>query len=665
VQEDETKDAKAIEQEQILALMVRQMDGHRATVWNKIAEDHRNLGNFLEKIKGFLRCSRMDDTAKDPLTKEMKTFEANQTGPGQEACIAQAIPMGMASEQLTLKQIKVTSNNLGANCARLLGGSQKASSAFGGWTPGSDTKGEYIQLDLCNTVVSGLSIQGRRPVSGNPEQTGSLLEKLLEPSDPLPPMRLYKRPPVRLIHDVFMIVHTRFGALTPGEPEFSAAHLDYDQLNKADRTIKVEFFDLLLSRLKSAFDARQWLVPPLKLTAADILGGKNTAESNRMLQLLCYLGLQKKMEAEEDTAGIFKLEEQWVTKFTLSSSPDGKSWAPMMTDAEKPKVRVFEGPKNGSQVKYHSLWVPTGMQPVRYLRLTPTEWQAHPGLRVEVFGFTEGCIAGALAEPQGRLDVVQRQTSLMKRCLGAASTWATEKWRQLQREEEEKSLQALAAKSQVEQQLQDALSQIKKLRKENQEMEHQITEQEQKLVDADTEKLRITVEREKAEVQVKTSEDKLNNSSENVHEATGRVRELEDKTEEMQSSLQDLHQQICVLTEERDLARDKEEELFEMLAEKEDQLMDTNQGYVNLTDQLNEMREELEEKIDDQAQVMEELGERNQLLMDQLMKLTEELAKYRQAPAPGRVDVPNLLSSIADCKPVQGLPSDGTEQSAE
>ena len=26
-----------------------------------------------------------------------------------------------------------------------------------------------------------------------------------------------------------------------------------------------------------------------------------------------------------------------------------------------------------------------------------------------------------------------------QRCLGAASTWATEKWRQLQREEEEKS----------------------------------------------------------------------------------------------------------------------------------------------------------------------------------------------------------------------------------
>jgi len=248
VQDDEPKDAKQTEQEQILALMVRQMDGHRASAWNKIAEDHRNLGNFVEKIQGFLRCAQMDEKAKAPLLKEMKAFEAqSHNGPGQEACIAQGIPMGMASEHLTEKHIKVTSNAPAACCARLLGGTQKASSAFGGWTPNADTKGEYIQLDLCNSVVSGLSIQGRRPVSGSPDQTGPLLEKLLESSDPRPPGRLYKRPPVRLVHDVFMIAHARFHALDPGEPNFSPSHLDYDQLNKADRSAKVEFFDLLLS----------------------------------------------------------------------------------------------------------------------------------------------------------------------------------------------------------------------------------------------------------------------------------------------------------------------------------------------------------------------------------------------------------------------------------
>ena len=40
----------------------------------KLPSTWGNLGNFLEKIKGFLRCSRMDDTAKDPLTKDRPLF---------------------------------------------------------------------------------------------------------------------------------------------------------------------------------------------------------------------------------------------------------------------------------------------------------------------------------------------------------------------------------------------------------------------------------------------------------------------------------------------------------------------------------------------------------------------------------------------------------------
>ena len=42
------------------------------------------------------------------------------------------------------------------------------------------------------------------------------LEKLLDSSDPRPPQRLYRRPPVRLIHDIFMVAHGRYRALDPG-----------------------------------------------------------------------------------------------------------------------------------------------------------------------------------------------------------------------------------------------------------------------------------------------------------------------------------------------------------------------------------------------------------------------------------------------------------------
>lgn len=46
--------------------------------------------------------------------------------------------------------------------------------------------GEYIQLDLCNTVVSGLSIQGRRPVSGTSRQTRDLSWMWATPRPKLP-----------------------------------------------------------------------------------------------------------------------------------------------------------------------------------------------------------------------------------------------------------------------------------------------------------------------------------------------------------------------------------------------------------------------------------------------------------------------------------------------
>ena len=46
------------------------------------------------------------------------------------------------------------------------------------------------------------------------------------------------------------------------------------------------------------------------------------------------------------------------------------------------------------------------------------------------------------------------------------------------------------------------------------------------------------------------------------------MQELEDKTQEMSSTVEDLQQQVGVLTEERDLARVREEELFELINEK-------------------------------------------------------------------------------------------------
>merc|ERR1712194_16749 len=82
----------------------------------------------------------------------------------------------------------------------------------------------------------------------------------------------------------------------------------------------------------------------------------------------------------------------------------------------------------------------------------------------------------------------------------------------------------------------------------------------------------------------------------NVAEEKAEKNNVEDKIKDMTAASDELAMQIGVLTEERDCARGREEELFDTLTAREEELMNTNDGYVYLTEHLHEVREELEEK---------------------------------------------------------------------
>merc|ERR1712187_961809 len=95
---------------------------------------------------------------------------------------------------------------------------------------------------------------------------------------------------------------------------------------------------------------------------------------------------------------------------------------------------------------------------------------------------------------------------------------------------------------------------------------------------------------------------------------------LEDEKLELQSSVDDLTSQLQVMTEERDLARGKEEELFDMLAAKDEDLINTNDGYVYLTERLQEKEddvEQLNEQVQKYRESNEKLDERNKELSDE------------------------------------------------
>merc|ERR1712048_1405 len=96
---------------------------------------------------------------------------------------------------------------------------------------------------------------------------------------------------------------------------------------------------------------------------------------------------------------------------------------------------------------------------------------------------------------------------------------------------------------------------------------------------------------------------------------------------QLQTSVDEFTQQLEVMTEERDLARQKEEELFEQLEMKEEDLMDTNNGYVYLTQRLQDKEDEMENFQDEMNNVRdanEKYHQRNQELFDEAFELRKE-----------------------------------------
>ncbi|CAE7220769.1 KIF13B, partial [Symbiodinium pilosum] len=644
------------EYNEVLGLVLRQVDSRRMKVWGQIAEDHKALGDFVGQLQVLVDCSSAIGADVSELMEETKlelevggsSSSSSRSRPlalhGEEASAALSLPLGLAAEELPDGNISASSNPQACTSVRLFSGVNRMKCAFGGWSPAQDQASEYLQVDLGKaTWVSSLALQGRRPLSGDWEATRPLLAELLDPGDPLPPNRIFKRPPVRLIHDIVVAAHVRHQALAAGKPDFSSEQLDYKQLQNADRQAKVDFFELLLAKAGHAMKGAglQDKVPALKVSPSDILGGKNTVESNRLLQLLCYLGIRKKLEgsAESECGALLDVSDQWVTKFTVYTSEQGKDWSPLSTQENTPFV--FDGCADAETVRYVPLCTAQPSQAVRYLRFHAQEWQNHPGFRLEVFGWADGKIKVETPIPQSlrdhscRLDVVLRRAKLLQRCLSLASTAMSERWRELQRAEEEKAQQAMAERTQVEQQLQETMAQLEEMRKAYNLLQEQVSHSEQKLADAEAEKLRMGVEQDSTQSHLQSLEEKLAQALEESQQERDKVRDLESKAEEMKSSNEDLQQQIGVLTEERDLARAREEMLFDTLAAKEEELLNTNEGYCYLTDQLNELKDEHAEKVDECHRTIESLNEEKRKLLAEGLQLRQDLgdAKRRAAEA--------------------------------
>jgi len=164
----------------------------------------------------------------------------------------------------------------------------------------------------------------------------------------------------------------------------------------------------------------------------------------------------------------------------------------------------------------------------------------------------------------------------------------------------------------------------------NEMLQEKTAETEQKLIDTDTEKLKIMVDRDRAESEAKTLEEKLTGANATIAEEKNKMEELTKREEDLKAEKEDLENQVGVLTEEREIARKAEEELWDNLNAREEELMNTNDGYCHLTEQNHEMREDFEENLEQRDSMIETLNTRNQELADEGMTLRKEIGEWKR-----------------------------------
>ncbi|OWZ23501.1 Kinesin [Phytophthora megakarya] len=132
-------------------------------------------------------------------------------------------------------------------------------------------------------------------------------------------------------------------------------------------------------------------------------------------------------------------------------------------------------------------------------------------------------------------------------------------------------------------------------RSDNAESEVTTRENETLLLEAQTKELRRLAELEKMEAKVQSLEQELVASEGRAYQAEQALLESAKRVKELEETEEELQLQLQVVTDERDSARQKEEQLFAETYEKDQEIERIRDGYVWVTDRMNSKEDELSE----------------------------------------------------------------------
>jgi len=210
-----------------------------------------------------------------------------------------------------------------------------------------------------------------------------------------------------------------------------------------------------------------------------------------------------------------------------------------------------------------------------------------------------------------------------------ASGICVESWKEAQRADAEKNQKAMAEKTQVEQQLADALKQLEELRQAHEELQEKSAETEQKLVDTETEKMKLEVEGAHHEETLQALQERLEAANQSGIDEKAMIRELQRKVEDSKIEREELLAQVSVLEEECEAHKQQCEELSDEVAKKDEELMITNESYCRMTEEINELRDDHDDEIRSRDSVIDTLTQRNKELADESAASFQQVKDFR------------------------------------
>ncbi|CAE8625357.1 unnamed protein product [Polarella glacialis] len=582
-------------------------------------------------IVGALGSSAMEtsESSPDQFLSELAIAASHMPAeqePTEPGAIAMPSLLGLSTLAIPDSQLHASSNVDAAKCARLLRSSEPCS----GWSParsapsrGGDGDGdasesssaqfssEFLEVDLCGDgsslarVVAGISLQGRVPASGRWQQTRGLLQMVLggplggaseEEALQHVQERTFMRPPVRCVYEVALSLVSKchfdhFKVL------HDAVHYDYASVTKEQ---KADFFTELIRQTNLSWKSAD--VEALHLEAQDIFSGRRCGETNRMLQLLAYLALG---QMTPSSGGLVDAGHQWTKSWRLQYLTEDGRWcwrsAASGNSCQEADAAIFAGNLDAKSVCFVSLR--PHFKAVK-LRIYPVTWHRHPALRVEVH------IASASGELSDRPTAEPGGQRLQG--LGAADRLQAELALVLRASAELR--QVLEASLRPTPSRHDSLV-GERATQELGKLQQQLAEALARAATAEASLLQLKAESDRLQVTSLELTKPLEPSAPSFS-ASGRDREAL-HAEEL-SRLQDLSEQLLVVSDERDVARAHEEELFDVISSKDEELLQARKSCADLTERLEE--KELEH-------------EASELLADEMGQLSQQLQDMQSAHA--------------------------------